>query len=1179
MRNILLLLVLMAPLSSLAQFVWNGHGDGFSWGDKDNWVGDVAPGANMNETVTINDANQTVIVSDTRTVGYLNVIGSTLEVATTGILNVAHTASSSLPDTRLIDLQNATLILNGRLNNRSIQDDFIIELDGNSTFRVGASGYHYTWLTIKGIYINSGSTYEVLAGGEAKLTMDSMSVTNFGTVNNLGKIDITHSSYGFNNYGLIINEDSLKITGTFGSKRGLYSTDSVNNQGYLFVSGVDEYALFNSGGIHNQSGGLLEIYRYASESSAPAGSESFHNEGLFQNDGELLMNSFTEFGVYNSADFINTNLVDIGTADSLGFVNIGAVGDTSLLQNTGRMDIHGNRSAIYNNAAAKVLWQGKGELTGGYVLDNLGYLEMTDSLTIEGTTKGFINSGIAQIDGPLTLLGSNFGLENQGKMEVGSSGHIYSGLMTTTFGSYALKNSGTFTNGGLIDITHGARGLLNASLQGFTNNGTLNIHNLSLIFLDNEGVTDSSYFVNNGFLNIGTTPTASPGSVVAGLYNQTKGKFTNNGSMDFSQLYQNFNGINNAGVFLQNGDLEIDQMEEVFIDNSGRFTCGSSSNFLADCSLNWLYKVLVNTGEFYFDGYSEFTFDHSYARNFALIENNDLMECRGTLFLNSEGGTAFFKNTDQLTVLDTLLLMNSYQYVFDNTGDVLIETSAYIKGDTVGGMKAGQSFVHKGVMELSVVGNLFDIGAGETIDNQGEIYIQHGQNVPIIKLTDATATLQNTGVIEIDGGLASGLVNPGTVLLTNGQINNQGTLRISSTEDPAIRVDAGSLINDDTLDVAAAQSLQLIYLNGGQLTNNGFFRISGAGEDNASLLLAKSATTVHNNGTIEIIDAFNSGLQLQGLFTTTANSEFLFTNNTRNTGNLLSHTGSTPVVYNGSMKATNAQNCVAFSGAAQNNGFLDLGTCSISMAGGTNNSGGHIISKDLSYIGQNDGVVEFLTTDAFSLIGTDVITNNGVMVDHGDAFRNIKFHDGGALGFPVWNKGLFVSPFYGTLSDGIKEVVNLNYTETGSLPISDDWYTDRAKTTVAGTWHQSDHHYTPNAAAVGADSIFFEVNMTGSNPIVLSVPVILPTSCPLPEIVRIFQPVVDRNLVDHTVWRGNRAPDYCHKIQLSGNEGFYLPSGYKMEVNSIEIAPQTGPDRWVEIETGAVFEVNVLGFE
>jgi hypothetical protein len=34
-----------------------------------------------------------------------------------------------------------------------------------------------------------------------------------------------------------------------------------------------------------------------------------------------------------------------------------------------------------------------------------------------------------------------------------------------------------------------------------------------------------------------------------------------------------------------------------------------------------------------------------------------------------------------------------------------------------------------------------------------------------------------------------------------------------------------------------------------------------------------------------------------------------------------------------------------------------------------------------------------------------------------------------------------------------------------------------------------------------------------------------------------------------------------------------------MEVNSIEIAPQTGPDRWVEIETGAVFEVNVLGFE
>ena len=1187
MRRILLsLLILYGGAAQAIVFTWNGNGDGLNWEDKNNWDLVAVPGGSVTHEVIIDTKNE-VQLSSSKTIGKLLIANCKFTIRPAANLTVSYQGPLSVNTVYATELLGATVNIAGTFLLKSTEDDYALAVTGSS-FNVQNGGYFKIIYTDFGVLVGQNGYFSVGNTGFAELIVDSTGIQNENQVFNNGKLQINYGIDGFLNNGRLINQDSLILEGTsLTAQRGLVNTDSVHNQSVILIQNNELFGMHNTGQVVNASTGYLEVYRYAGNPSI-AGSESIHNEGLFQNEGTLYLNSFLKFGIYNLnnvAGFINSGTTTVGTADSLGFVNSGNGADSSLLVNTGRMNLHGNHNALFTNSFSKVLWQGKGLLTGLHVLDNQGFMELTDSLKIEASGTGLINSGKLKVIGPLELVQYTYGIDNQSEMEVTAAGRIKTGLMLTNLNSYALKNSADFVNDGTIDITHGIRGIVNESSQGFTNSGMINIHNLGLIFLDNSGVADSSYFTNNGSINIGNSVSASPGPVIAGLYNQVKGKFINDGSLSFSQLFYGFDALTNAGVFLQHGQIAMDHTEELLLENSGQFTAFPGSSITAECSSNWNQYAIHNTGNLLLDGQNELIYDDTYARNPPLVQNDATMNCRGRLEIHANGASSAIGNTDQCTITDSLIMSNVRNYIFNNTGDILIEPSAFVQVDTssssaAGSILIGQSFVNQGYMVLNVPANVFKLQAGQTLDNQGEIRLNNGQAAALIQLSDPTAQLLNSGKIEINGSQASGLVDPGTVLVTNGQINNQGTFRISGTADPAIRMQAGSFINDDTLDVSSAASLQMIYLNAGQFTNNGVFELSGAGENNVHLLLAKSGFTLSNNGQIEITDAYNMGLKIEGPMTTTVNSDIRFSNNTRNTGTLFHHSyGTTPVTYYGQMYTDNSQNCVFFDGAAVNNGYLNLAACGINMLNGTNAAGGHIISRDLSLIGINDGIIEYTGSEAYVLNGTDLLVNNALIIDRNDGFRNIRFHDGGALGYPVWNKGLFISPFYGSHSDGIKETINLNYTEAGTLPLSTSWWTNRTKTTVAGSWDQTGHFFTPNASANAADSLFLEINLTGTNAVLLAIPHRTPILCPQPVVTRNLQPVVDKNWIKHSTWRGNRAPDYCNKVTLSGQEDLYVPAGYRAEVNTLEFIPGLGSGRYLEIQDGAVFEVNVVGFE
>lgn len=1185
MRSILLTLLFFSSLISSAQFVWNGDGDGQNWEDPDNWVSNTAPGANIFQSVTINDATDTVFISTTNTVGYLNVIGSTVVIKSSGRLNLGHSDVSTLPFTLLLELQNAQFIVDGFLSTRSVDPDHIVSLDSGSLLQIGATGYMYTWLTQKGILVNKDSEFRVLSGGLADLRLDSLGITNLGTLTNQGKIDITFEGYGIDNYGVLINEDSLIIDAvSSGGIRGFLNTDSTNNQGYFYIGGSKESGLYSTGELVNESSGYMHIYRYGT--SAEPNSNGLYAENLFENKGNLLINSISTFGlknVKNTTGFLNTGSLEVYSADSLGLLNLGSGVDSSLFHNSSVCILGGG---VRNAISGKFLWEAPGEISGSDAFTNTSLAIISDSLVIDAMETGIVNSGHLTIAAPVTIEDSKFGIRNEGNFVIEPTGSIDTGLLTTTLGGYALKNTDYFLNQGILNLPHGNDGLINEnSSTGFFNEGTITLSSISSDFIRNEGNgTDSSRFHNSGQIIIHSDgdPNGAKGQ---GIFNTGKASFINTGEIDQYELWYVFDNIVNESYFRNEGIFDFKETKGININNSGLFESTASSQSTFQCDENFNDFGIFNTGEIHLEGQTNLLYADTYDRNMELIQNNGNFTNSGRLSISGNLKTGALLNNGTFVNEDSLLFYAVDIIGVHNTGNFTNAATGFVLTDTFSTylnpiILTGNDFENQGAIRVMNGGPAFEIKANETFANEGQLHIESCNGL-VFKVSGANALFHNMtgGSLIINEISPAYTTNPAALLIDEGELENDGKIEVSNTADPAVRVLNGLLTNNDSLLISQADALQAVYVHD-EITNNGFLSVSGEGRENVDLFYLPTSSTFHNNGTVELKDAYQNGFRCFGVMTTTAASHFSFKDNTRNTGGtLLNHSNAAPLIVNGSMKAENSINCVSLQGAAENNGFLDLSSCSISMPDGTNNSGGHIISKDLSYIAQNDGVVEFLSTDAYSLLGTDVITNSGVMVDHGNAFRNIKFHDGGVLGFPLWNKGLFVSPFYGTLSDGIKEVVNLNFTETGTLPISDDWYTDRAKTTVAGTWHQTDHHYTPNAAAVGADSIFFEVNMSGSNPIVLSVPVILPTSCPSPEVIRIFQPVTDRNLADHTVWRGNRAPDYCNKIQLTGNEGFYLPSGYKMEINGIEIAPGVGPDRWVEIETGAVFEVNVLEFE
>ncbi|MGR3810333.1 hypothetical protein [Jiulongibacter sp. NS-SX5] len=1178
----LLLCFLSCPvLVNAAYYEWTGAGNGTSWEDPGNWSTLTVPGANSSDTVLISSPAQVITVSTNRTVGYLIMTKANLVVQASSRFSLLTYASSPVDDYQVLMMSNSVIEVYGDMSLRSSDDHFAGHLTEASNLIVRPSGSLKIRLTDRGIEVDASSTLTITNTAEFSGTVDSLAILNHGLINNFGEMLLNVGHEGIENDGTFYTTDSLAIIGVSNSGyRGLVNSGNFQNSGQVFIEGLLFNGIYNTGSVVNEATGKLEI-KYLSGFFTP-GSTSFYTSGLFQNKGEATILANLQYGLFNQnnvAGIFNSGNLNVSSADSLSFVNTGKAGSVSQFTSTGHCDFG---YGLFNSEHAVVNWQSTGAIDGPNAILNQGDFTVDDSLSIDAVEFGIQNEGVFTVNSVLTFENAKKAITNNGQFVIGASGTINTGFLTASLDNYALKIHSSFINNGELTIPSGSYGILNEdNTEGFVNNGAMTISGISFDFIRNEGLNaDTSVFENNGTLMLmeDGTPHDDTGN---GIVNSGKARFTNTGGIEMSALWYDFQNIVNGSLFENFGEIDIKETQGIHLNNSGTFQSNENSVVLLNCDENFNDFGILNDGVMALDGVTRLIYEDAYSRNPPLIQNNSTLTNNGLLEITAGGESDGLVNNGTFTNEDSLVMFH-VNHAIDNQGVLLSKGLALIDLDTVSlGITCGTNFTNQGTLNIRNGGSGMALTDGHGFINEGTFRIEdmNGYAVSIDGL-GATFVNETSGEIEISLVDASLITDENIVRLEEGAVTNNGVFEIHESVGTALNIIGGAFTNNDSLLLSQIEAQTVAIQDGGTFVNNSYFYLSGESQENATLFRVYSGSQFTNTSTLELEDAFKNGINVSGEFISTEGSLVKLTNHTRNTGTLFNVSNTTsPVIYYGDVIAENAQNCLVFAGEAENHGFLNLKSCGMSMAAGTNKPKGHILVSTLSIIDNNEGIVEYFSDEVFSLIGTNVITNSGLMIDHGDAFRNIKFNDGDALGFPVWNKGLFISPFYGEFSDGIKETLNLNYTEAGSLNISEDWYTDREKTAVAGAWHLTEHHFTPSSSAIGLDSVYFTANLSGSEEVILAVPVKRPTICPQPQITKILRTKTDHAWTDHTSWRGNRAPGHCQKASFSGHEDIFVPTGYKVEINNLEFIPQIGPGRFLEVESGAVFETNLLPYE
>lgn len=1188
--GLFILLTFSLTQASAQAYHWNGDGDGITWEDPDNWDLDLVPQGYIYEQIYLENAPN-VILNSAVGCQFMKLVNSKLTQNSGHLLSIKMLSGFSPGPNIGLELENSTLISKGNIKIETIEDTLAVLLN-HSIFRINSLASLEVIAAREGIRVFNDSKFLTQNNTAVMIDAGAFAISNEDSVLIQGKLTLTDDLIGIKNLGYFDNRDTLYINGKVNASTiGIQSEGHFINSGLIEIQTHTSYGILNTGVFENKLNGVIFNNKFIS--AANHSHYGLHTTNSVINRGKITLNG-SDFhaikNLNNTIGFMNIGELQLTTADSTMIYNHSTTIDSSVFTNNGFINISASDGiGIWNSTKGKLLNQDKIVIAARVAVVNDSRFINSDTLLLNSslyTNEGIINNAYFLNSKYLNISSYvHINIRNIGNFINASSATIISG--NTSTGVNILTNS-EFYNHGYMQVANASNYTIQneGNNEGFYNNGTLIISGGTLASLYNfSNEADSSYFYNNGELIVQYD---SPG-----IWNGNKGSFKSPGKLTFRENFTDYN-IKNDGYFYANDSLIFFNCAKESLINNGHFVTGPDTYLKNDFGANGLNHVFVNNGTAEFNGVSEWNYFniYGYNRTLEVIKNVGTFSNKSHMVFSANNWYEGIWNTGNFTNYDSLIFNDIRSTLIKNEGIFNNEINAYLLAD-------------------SVVGNngQYCINNTSTIVNKGKIALSKIKNTGI-NLTGATASFENHGVIDmynISGtGIALGTsgslfenmaggriiidsvnnlnisYNKGISISSGSTFSNEGYVSISRVEDELIANVQGTINNSDTMILKTGHAFDLVNLDQSFFNNwaGAYLHINGANSENIRLFNVKLGSKLHNEGQIVIEDVFNLGLVISGTFTNSMASSIFFKNNTRNTAGLFT-APSSPIIYNGNMSSTDSKYCVSWGGTAENYGHLDLKGCSgsaIYMLSGTNKAAGHILSGSVSLINNNEGILEFTGNDLLTISGTNIMTNNGVIIDHNDVLRDTRFNDGDALGYPIWNKGLFISPFYGTLSDGIKETVNLNFTETGTLPLSSSWYTDRAKTIVAGSWHQTDHHFTPNAAANAVDSLFIEVNLTGANPVVLAVPHVMLGVCPYPIITKITRANLEYDWNKHTTWRGNRAPDYCQKVQFSGHEGPRVKSGYKAKVNFIEYTTQNGPNRFFEIESGAVMEINALPY-
>jgi hypothetical protein len=752
--------------------------------------------------------------------------------------------------------------------------------NGMPTLFINGSNDPDGWITFDTAIENRGQIDNRLAAA----FHNTVSLTNYGLVNNEGYFRVTALTGFVNNLKDFNNSGTLQIDAAYDLSRAsfanagmLVNTGLVDNSGRLLnnqngtiqLSGanaqlLNRFLIDNYGTITIQQGRLESQAYFTNQAGA-----------TLENNGELII---AGFGLRNDGTVKNHGLMQIGDAALLSygsFENSGAL--AQVLVDTGSINVFNT----LNNAATMTIGvdgalsiQTGGELintgllTTSGLTSNVGTLRITaGTFTNEGTfyndallvnTATFINRSFLQNTGTMQLRGvqtfeTGTQLINVNTLTLGGSSTLALNANISNYYQMEVESGATFVNDG--GIVNSGSLLLRGQLSG----GNI-INNVPGATFEVAGGTylQQSEFYNSGTFTLSSGSMTNSGTII------NAGSFEVRAGASFSM----------SGVLASDGSVTLGGVVDLTggrVDNYGFLTATIPVDFGAP---TWGTIALLSSGTFINQGGASVVFGYTQV-NAGRIDNQALFTVNGTLDNqgNVDGGSMQVNGSFINRAAATLATLG-------NVGSVRNDASLNV----FAALNNGGTLTNQGTLEATTVNNTgtLDNGAlakltmssldnSSSTSNAGHVVVRNtlsnsGHYTASSASLTEVAQLNNSGQLDIAN---NALFTVGGALNNTGQISSSGELRVGGTfnNGEAGSATAASFVNLGQLLVqSGAHAVNNALLsNSGTLTNSGQFDNRGQLFSNGTLRNVGFFTNYASAGMLSL--ANTGGLLNQGNFT------------------------------------------------------------------------------------------------------------------------------------------------------------------------------------------------------------------------------------------------------------------------------------------------------------------------
>jgi hypothetical protein len=591
--------------------------------------------------------------------------------------------------------------------------------------------------------------------------------------------------------------DSLQIY-----YKNLYSSIDIAETGLLDIKigGIVEiresrdHGIVNRGSVitrgNNQSGaGKIRITGVSGSDIRNLEQGNITNNGII----EIYSESLIDDAIFNgaSATFTNSQFGEIFLRDLSG-VSARCIDNKGVFNNFGKIEIDDIQSpALVVGFSNSALFSNSGvieiDTASDYaiIIDSLGRFKNTGDVFINRVARGIYNKALFE-----NLPNSYVSIKE-----------------LSINGSHAILNEGTLVNQSviLIEAIGNNSGLFNRGADAsLANGGDINMMTLGNYGIINE---DTAEVINNGKFDFQLVARTS-------IENKHHASFTNNNKI-----------IIDGSTFASSPGL-LNQAAAVFSNMMGSVFEIKNIKGAGSKGISNLGATMINEGSMVID---DIEADYGLSNSLALFANHgdlSITKSRGGGLINFGMGTQF-NNAGMLAINNTLgtnarAIYNSSSASLTNSGKIQIQLCT---GD---GFENSATFINtdKAALEISMFpknGFFNDVngvatcsGRVDILGNQAGVNSNGIRNLGSFTSNDSLRISSVTGA-NSDGITTSGLFTTdgitlinnvgavGTLVFSGGTFTNKGKLSILGTDEDAIRVNAGTFVNQSTGQIIVSQ--------------------------------------------------------------------------------------------------------------------------------------------------------------------------------------------------------------------------------------------------------------------------------------------------------------------------------------------------------------------------------------